>query len=137
MLWKLLRDEVKPAFIGGRLRRPRADLPRRPPRHLQGQPAAGCRTICGRRCRWCTTIADAFRLQVSAEPGVEADDVIAPWSAARRGFDFVVVTGDKDLMQLVGPRVRLWDTMRDRWVDEAAGREKFGVEPRRCIDVWR
>ena len=40
--------------------------------------------------------------------------------ARAAGIEGVIVSGDKDLMQLVGPHVRLWDTMRDRWVDEAA-----------------
>ena len=49
----------------------------------------------------------------------------------RRASTAVIVTGDKDLMQLVGPRVRLWDTMRDRWIDVAGGRgERFGVAAR-------
>ena len=39
-------------------------------------------------------------------------------------------------MQLVGPNVRLWDTMRDRWTDVAGGaRRKFGVPPDQVVDV--
>jgi DNA polymerase-1 len=81
-------------------------------------------------------VVDAFRICNIAEPGVEADDVIA--TLVRRhaeDMDCVIVTGDKDLMQLVRPSVRLWDTMRDRWVDENAVREKFGVAPAQVVDV--
>jgi len=81
-------------------------------------------------------IVDGFRLCKITEPGVEADDVIATLvGRSADTHDVVVVTGDKDLMQLVGPRVKLWDTMRDRWIDDAAVREKFGVGPEAVADV--
>ncbi|HUI26163.1 MAG TPA: 5'-3' exonuclease H3TH domain-containing protein, partial [Candidatus Kryptonia bacterium] len=79
----------------------------------------------------------ALRVRELQVAGVEADDVIATlttrYSAA--GVACVVITGDKDLMQLVGPFVRLWDTMRDRWIDEAAVRERFGVAPAQVVEV--
>jgi DNA polymerase-1 len=70
-------------------------------------------------------------------PGVEADDVIATLTTrfAAEGVECVVVTGDKDLMQLVGPRVRLWDTMRDRWTDETAVEQRLGVRPEQVVEV--
>jgi len=82
-------------------------------------------------------VARALGVKVIVKPGVEADDVIATLveRLASEGVDCVVVTGDKDLMQLVGPHVRLWDTMRDRWVDEATVEERFGVTPQQLLDV--
>ena len=82
-------------------------------------------------------IVGGFRLYTLAIPGVEADDVIATLTThvAAEKVECVVVTGDKDLMQLVGPRVRLWDTMRDRWTDAAAVRARFGVTPAQLVDV--
>ncbi len=82
-------------------------------------------------------VVEAFRLPVLAVSGVEADDVIATITTrlAPEGVECVVITGDKDLMQLVGPRVRLWDTMRDRWTDEAAVAERFGVKPDQIVDI--
>jgi len=81
-------------------------------------------------------IVDGFRICKIAAPGVEADDVIATLVARHASeYDIVVVTGDKDLMQLVGPGVRLWDTMRDRWTDAGGVREKFGVDPGQVTDV--
>ncbi len=79
----------------------------------------------------------AFGLRSLSQSGVEADDIIATLTHrfASRGIDTVVITADKDLMQLVGPHVRLWDTMRDRWVDRAEVERKFGVPPERVADV--
>ncbi len=53
---------------------------------------------------------------------------------ASDGTECVVVTADKDLMQLVGSGVRLWDTMRDRWVDTAAVEARLGVSPSQVVD---
>jgi DNA polymerase-1 len=82
-------------------------------------------------------VVAAMRLRSLRIPGVEADDVIATLTDrfAAQGARCVVITADKDLMQLVGPRVRLWDTMRDRWVDEDAVKQRFGVTPSQVVDV--
>ena len=68
--------------------------------------------------------------------GVEADDVIGTLSrqAAEAGIDCVISTGDKDLTQLVNPRVRLVNTMSNEVLDEAGVKAKFGVPPERIID---
>jgi DNA polymerase-1 len=85
---------------------------------------------------WIHRVVAALRLYEICVPGVEADDVIASLIAAHADeIDTVIVTSDKDLMQLVGPHVRLWDTMRDRWTDTAAVEAKFGVPPERVVDV--
>lgn len=70
--------------------------------------------------------------------GIEADDLIA--TLARQWLDksskhhVVVVTGDKDLMQLVGPRVKVWDTMKGVVYSAAEVKEKFGVGPEHIRD---
>jgi DNA polymerase-1 len=68
--------------------------------------------------------------------GVEADDVIGTLSrqATDAGIDCVISTGDKDLTQLVNPRVRLVNTMSNEVLDEAGVKAKFGVPPQRIID---
>jgi DNA polymerase-1 len=68
--------------------------------------------------------------------GVEADDVIGTLSrqATETGIDCVISTGDKDLTQLVNPRVRLVNTMSNEVLDEAGVKAKFGVPPERIID---
>jgi len=76
-------------------------------------------------------VVEAFRLPLIKVPGVEADDVIA--TLARRGreqgHEVVVVSGDKDLMQLVGDGVAMLDTMRDKRYGPAEVLEKWGVPP--------
>jgi DNA polymerase-1 len=82
-------------------------------------------------------VAQALRLPVIEVPGVEADDVIGTLAhqASTAGLETVIVTGDKDMMQLVDARTTLLDSMRDRRCDEAGVRERFGVEPGRVADV--
>lgn len=71
------------------------------------------------------------------QPGFEADDLIGTLarSAAAAGHDVVIITGDKDFMQLVDDRITLWDTMRDKRTDTAGVRERFGVTPTQVIEV--
>lgn len=70
------------------------------------------------------------------EDGVEADDVIGTLArqAAAAGMDVVISTGDKDLTQLVGPRVKWVNTMSNEILDEAGVKAKFGVEPEHIVD---
>lgn len=70
-------------------------------------------------------------------PDVEADDVLGTIAhqAAAAGLDVVLASGDKDLMQLVGPRVRLWHTRLERLLDEEGVAEVFGAPPGRVADV--
>ena len=83
----------------------------------------------------------ALAVPILEQAGAEADDVIgtAARQAAAAGFDVRVVTGDRDALQLIGPRVQVLYTRRglseiDR-MDEAAVRAKYGVEPPLLIDV--
>ena len=82
-------------------------------------------------------LVDALRLPVLAEQGVEADDVIGTLAtqAAAAGIETVIVTADKDMMQLVGERTSIYDTMRERRIGPAEVRERFGVEPAQVADV--
>ncbi|HWS13743.1 MAG TPA: 5'-3' exonuclease H3TH domain-containing protein, partial [Rhodocyclaceae bacterium] len=70
--------------------------------------------------------------------GVEADDVIGTLArrAEAQGIDCVISTGDKDLAQLVGPRVRLVNTMTNEMLDEAGVAAKFGVPPPLIVDYF-
>ncbi len=84
----------------------------------------------------CREAARAIGLPAIELDGYEADDVIGTlatrWSAD--GRDVVVVTADKDFMQIVDERVRLWDG-KARRTDAEAVVEKFGVPPERVVDV--
>jgi DNA polymerase-1 len=68
--------------------------------------------------------------------GVEADDVIGSLSNQVSGQDkqMLISTGDKDLAQLVNPRVALINTMNDQLLDESGVEKKFEVPPTRIID---
>ncbi|MGC1343803.1 MAG: DNA polymerase I [Candidatus Binataceae bacterium] len=80
---------------------------------------------------------DAMRIKKIVIDGYEADDVIGTLAAraAKQRIETVLVTADKDFMQLVGPHVTLWDTMRDRRISAREIKERFGVEPRALIDI--
>src|SRR3989454_909177 len=82
-------------------------------------------------------IVAALRLPVVEIAGVEADDVIGTLArqASRAGLETVIVTGDKDLMQLVDERTVWLDTMRDRRFGPPEVRARFGVEPLLVPDV--
>jgi len=69
-------------------------------------------------------------------PGIEADDAIGTLSrvASETGHSVIISTGDKDLAQLVNPRVTLINTMSNERLDVAGVQEKFGVPPDRIID---
>jgi len=68
--------------------------------------------------------------------GVEADDVIGALThqATARGRSVLIVSGDKDLLQLVNEQVRLLDTMKNVITDPAGVEQKFGVPPERIVD---
>ena len=85
----------------------------------------------------------AFHVPVIAQDGYEADDVIATLAseAARRGVPAVIVSGDKDLYQLVGPGISLLNPGRggraaveEQWVDPSNAAERLGVPPERVVD---
>jgi DNA polymerase I len=80
---------------------------------------------------------EAFRIKSLILGGYEADDLIGTLAvrAAKGGIDTVIVTADKDFMQLVGPHVTLWDTMRDKRTGAREVREKLGVEPKAVVDL--
>ncbi len=80
---------------------------------------------------------EAFRIKSLMLDGYEADDVIGTLAkrAAHEHFIVTIITADKDFMQLVGPHVTLWDTMRDRRVGVREVRERFGVEPAALVDI--
>jgi DNA polymerase-1 len=82
-------------------------------------------------------VLDALNLPLLELPGYEADDIIATLCGALsgKGCEVVVVSSDKDLMQLVTDGIRLFDSAKDRWIGAAEVREKFGVAPQQVIEV--
>ena len=79
----------------------------------------------------------AFGVPSLEQPGYEADDVIAAYATQVRdaGGEVVIVSSDKDLMQLVGDRVTMLDTMKNLRIGYPEVLEKFGVTPDKVVDV--
>ncbi|WP_394761155.1 DNA polymerase I [Phenylobacterium sp.] len=81
----------------------------------------------------------AFGVPCLELPGYEADDLIAAYACKVRdaGGEVVIVSSDKDLMQLVGPRVSMLDTMKTPNLVIRAEQvfDKFGVTPDKVVDV--
>ena len=90
---------------------------------------------------WMREVVRAHGIPIFEVKGYEADDVIGTLStqAASRGDDVLIVSGDKDMMQLVGPHVKLYNVFKpgiDLVVEaEEAVKEKFGTTPDHVIDV--
>lgn len=79
----------------------------------------------------------AFDLPCIEMEGFEADDLIATYARLAReaGADVTVISSDKDLMQLVGPQVSMYDSMKDRQIGVPEVIEKWGVPPEKMIDL--
>src|SRR5262252_1157243 len=73
----------------------------------------------------------AFNIPCLEQAGFEADDLIATYAreASEAGATTTIVGSDKDLMQLVGDAVIMFDDMKERWIGRAEVIEKFGVPP--------
>ncbi|MDT8395397.1 MAG: DNA polymerase I [bacterium] len=82
-------------------------------------------------------VTKAFNIPCLRIQGMEADDIIATLARQYAGKvdRVVIVSSDKDLMQLVGPGVVMLDTMKDKWIGVDEVVEKFGVEPSRVAHV--
>jgi DNA polymerase-1 len=82
-------------------------------------------------------VLEAMRIPAIGFPGYEADDVIATLTRRARalGWEVVIVTGDKDLMQLVDGSVRSYDSMYEKWYGPAEVEEKWGVPPAQVADL--
>ncbi|MGH7961001.1 MAG: DNA polymerase I, partial [Candidatus Binatia bacterium] len=82
-------------------------------------------------------IVRAYGIPALELAGYEADDIIATLTRRweREGAEVVIVSGDKDLMQLVSERVTVLDTMKGEHIGIEQVRAKFGVEPGRVVEV--
>src|SRR5947208_8854079 len=140
MLWKLIREEQPdylaiawdppgPTFrdaLSAEYKATRATMP----------------DDLARQLPYVRRLVEALRVPGVEVPGLEADDALATLVAralALPEVEVVVVSGDKDLLQLVGPRVRVVSvsgrTGEPLLYDEAKVRERWGVEPGQIADV--
>ncbi|NND18723.1 MAG: DNA polymerase I, partial [Silicimonas sp.] len=79
----------------------------------------------------------AFNIACLEQEGFEADDIIATLACRARdaGGRVTIVSSDKDLMQLVGDGVEMFDAMKNVRIDREGVEAKFGVPPEKVIDV--
>lgn len=84
-------------------------------------------------------LAAAYGIALFQKEGYEADDLIASLSeeAKKKGVSSVIVSSDKDMLQLVDEQVKVFNPYKDEGVsyDLAAVRERFGVEPSKIVDI--
>lgn len=79
----------------------------------------------------------ALNIPIVQKMGFEADDLVGTFArlAQEEEFDVVMVTGDKDFIQLVTDNCTLWDPMKDTITDREKVKADMGIEPELFIDV--
>ncbi len=79
----------------------------------------------------------AFNIACEEKEGFEADDIIATLAVQAReaGGRCTIISSDKDMMQLVGDGVEMFDAMKNNTIDREGVHAKFGVYPERVVDV--
>ena len=79
----------------------------------------------------------AFNIACEEKEGYEADDIIATLAVQAReaGGRCTIISSDKDMMQLVGGGVEMFDAMKNNTIDREGVLAKFGVYPERVVDV--
>ncbi len=82
-------------------------------------------------------VIDALGVPRIEVPGAEADDIIGTLSrlAEEKGLEVVIISSDKDLYQLVSPKVRIRDGMKEKAVGVEEVRETFGVGPGQVVEL--
>lgn len=82
-------------------------------------------------------ILEAFRIPIFQGQGYEADDFLASLAknAVEQGFDVTIVTGDKDMLQLVNDHIRILSIHKDNYVyDTKEVVAKYGIKPEHIVD---
>jgi DNA polymerase-1 len=82
-------------------------------------------------------LVEALNVTTLEQEGFEADDLIGTVTRMAEGeADVTIVTGDKDMVQLVGEHVTILDTMKDRSLDREGVVRKYGVEPSQAVEMF-
>ncbi len=83
-------------------------------------------------------VIDTFNIPVLEKAGYEADDVLATVAerASQKGYKVVIVSGDKDLAQLVNENITILDTMKDVEYDREEVIKKYGASPENIVDLF-
>lgn len=87
---------------------------------------------------WAEELTRAWGLPVAKMDGFEADDVIATLALAaqEKGFEVLILSGDKDSFQLVGPKIHVRDEAKNIDYDREKVKERYGVYPEQMIDLF-
>jgi len=82
-------------------------------------------------------LVEAYGISSLRQPGFEADDIIGTLArkGERAGLEVIIVSGDKDMMQLISSNVHMLDTMKNKKFMDKEVIEKFGVGPEQVIEV--
>ncbi len=85
----------------------------------------------------CRQVTEALGMKWYIDNRYEADDIIGTIAAklGKKDCRFVVVSGDKDLAQLVNRSISLWDFAKDRWFNEKTVKLHFGVRANQIVDL--
>lgn len=77
----------------------------------------------------------AYRIPLYEMAGYEADDLLGTISkkAAKQGFQILIVTGDKDMLQLVDEKVKIFSTYKEEILDRKKVEERFGGLGPNCV----
>jgi len=137
MLRKLLRDE-KPELVGVALEGGGTEKSVRAERYEEYKANRSPMPEDLRsQIPWVRKALAAHRIPILELDRYEADDVLGTLAkkAAAAGYDVVLVSADKDLMQLVGPHVSMYHTGRSKLYGPQEVEEDFGVPPEKVADV--
>ncbi len=82
-------------------------------------------------------IVEAFGIKVIEIPGYEADDILATVAEQlrSRGHEIFIVSGDKDILQVVNERIKMFDPMKNIVYDSSAVEERYGLPPGRIPEL--
>ncbi|GAB6145403.1 DNA polymerase I [Desulfocicer niacini] len=86
---------------------------------------------------WIKEVVTAFGIPIVEKQGFEADDLIGTCArlGEEKGFSTIMVTGDKDFMQLVTDHCVIYDPMKEKTIDKAAIKQDFNLTPTQIIDM--
>lgn len=135
MLQKLLKDEA-PDYLAAVMDRPEPTF-----RHEAYQDYKANREEMpdnlSQQIPYIKDVIQAFNIPMLEKPGFEADDIMGTLArqAEQDGVEVLIVSGDKDMCQMVSDKVKLLDTMKNKITDIAGVEKKFGVLPEKVIDV--
>jgi len=82
-------------------------------------------------------VIQAFHIPIIEIPGYEADDILGTLAkrAEKEKLDVYILTGDKDMCQVVSPYVKLYDSMKEKITGEKEVKEKFGIPPKQFPEI--